>query len=182
MTEATGREARTIHRLLKFNPQRMSFEHDAHHPLEVDALIVDEVSMIDVVLLNSLLRAVPLTATVVLVGDVDQLPSVGPGNCLRDLIGSESVPVVVLNEIFRQAQQSRIVTNAHRINIGELPEMQPQKDADFFFIEEEDPARIAETIKGLCTVRLPKTYGLDPIQDIQVLSPMYRGETGGHTS
>ena len=178
MTEATGREARTIHRLLKFNPQRMSFEHDAHHPLKVDTLIVDEVSMIDVVLLNSLLRAVPLTATVVLVGDVDQLPSVGPGNCLRDLIGSKSVPVVVLNEIFRQAQQSRIVTNAHRINIGELPEMQPQKDTDFFFIEEEDPARIAETIKGLCTVRLPRTYGLDPIQDIQVLSPMYRGETG----
>lgn len=178
MSEATGREARTIHRLLKFNPQRMAFDHDAEHPLDLDALIVDEVSMIDTVLLNSLLRALPLTATVVLVGDVDQLPSVGPGNCLRDAISSGVAPVVVLDEIFRQAQQSRIIMNAHRINRGEMPEVQPQKDADFFFIEEEDPVRVVETIKGLCAVRLPKTYGFDPIQDIQVLSPMYRGETG----
>jgi exodeoxyribonuclease V alpha subunit len=156
----------------------MAFDHDADHPLELDVLIVDEVSMIDIVLLNSLLRAVPLSAVVVLVGDVDQLPSVGPGNCLRDIIASGQVPVIVLDVIFRQAMQSRIVVNAHRINRGEMPEIRPRKEADFFFIEEEEPSRIVETIKGLCSTRLPRTYGLDPIQEIQVLSPMYRGETG----
>ena len=178
MAEATGREAKTIHRLLQFSPQEMAFKQNFENPLDIDALIVDEVSMVDVVLMNSLLRAVPLSASVVLVGDVDQLPSVGPGNVLKDAIASGPVEVVRLNEIFRQAQQSRIVMNAHRIQAGEFPDTRNAQDADFFFIEEEAPERIAETICGLVKSRLPRSFKLDPFGDIQVLSPMYRGETG----
>ncbi|MDA0740221.1 MAG: ATP-dependent RecD-like DNA helicase [Nitrospirae bacterium] len=180
MAEATGYEAKTIHRLLKYSPKLNAFEKNFENPLEVDALIVDEVSMVDTVLMNSLLRAVPLSASVVLVGDTDQLPSVGPGNVLRDIIASGSVETVALNEIFRQAQSSRIITNAHAINAGQLPDIQNDRASDFFFIEAEEPEMVVDTICGLCATRLPGTYGFDPMDDIQVLAPMYRGETGAN--
>lgn len=178
MSEATGYEAKTIHRLLKYSPKENAFEKNFENPLEIDALIVDEVSMVDTVLMNSLLRAVPISASVVLVGDTDQLPSVGAGNVLRDIIASGTVETVALNEIFRQAQTSRIITNAHAINQGHMPDISNARDSDFFFLEAEDPALVVETVCGLCASRLPKTYGLNAIDDIQVLSPMYRGETG----
>ncbi len=180
MSEATGHEAKTIHRLLKFSPSEMTFEKNFENPLEIEALIVDEISMVDTFLMNSLLRAVPISASVVLVGDVDQLPSVGAGNVLKDIIASGIVEVVELNEIFRQAQTSRIITNAHAINRGEMPYLQNDRDADFFFIEVSEPDRVVETICGLCAARLPRTYRLDSIEDIQVLVPMYRGETGAN--
>ncbi len=178
MSEATGYEAKTIHRLLKYSPKENAFEKNFENPLEIDALIVDEVSMVDTVLMNSLLRAVPISASVVLVGDTDQLPSVGAGNVLRDVIASGTVETVALNEIFRQAQTSRIITNAHAINAGHMPDISNARDSDFFFLEVEDPEQVVQTVCGLCASRLPKTYGLDAIDDIQVLAPMYRGETG----
>ena len=180
MSEATGHEAKTIHRLLKFSPSEMVFEKNFENPLEIEALIVDEISMVDTVLMNSLLRAVPISASVVLVGDVDQLPSVGAGNVLKDVIASGIVEVVELNEIFRQAQTSRIITNAHAINRGEMPYVQNDRDADFFFLEVSEPDQVVETVCGLCTSRLPRTYRLNGIEDIQVLVPMYRGETGAN--
>lgn len=180
MSEATGHEAKTIHRLLKFSPSEMTFEKNFENPLEIEALIVDEISMVDTVLMNSLLRAVPISASVVLVGDVDQLPSVGAGNVLKDVIASDTVEVVELNEIFRQAQTSHIVTNAHAINRGEMPYVQNDRDADFFFLEISEPDQVVETVCGLCAARLPRTYRLDSIEDIQVLVPMYRGETGAN--
>lgn len=180
MSEATGYEAKTIHRLLKYSPKENAFEKNFENPLEVDALIVDEVSMVDTVLMNSLLRAVPISASVVLVGDTDQLPSVGAGNVLRDVIQSGTVETVALNEIFRQAQTSRIITNAHTINAGHMPDIQNDRDSDFFFLEAEDPEHVVETVCGLCATRLPKTYGSNAIEDIQVLAPMYRGETGAN--
>ncbi len=180
MSEATGHEAKTIHRLLKFSPSEMTFEKNFENPLEIEALIVDEISMVDTVLMNSLLRAVPISASVVLVGDVDQLPSVGAGNVLKDVIASGIVEVVELNEIFRQAQTSRIITNAHAINRGEMPYLQNDRDSDFFFLEVSEPEQVVETVCGLCASRLPRTYRLDGIEDIQVLVPMYRGETGAN--
>ena len=180
MSEATGHEAKTIHRLLKFSPSEMAFEKDFNNPLEIEALIVDEISMVDTVLMNSLLRAVPISASVVLVGDVDQLPSVGAGNVLKDVITSGIVEVVELNEIFRQAQTSRIITNAHAINRGEMPYVQNDREADFFFLEASEPDHVVEMVCGLCAARLPRTYRLDSIEDIQVLVPMYRGETGAN--
>ena len=179
MSEATGHEAKTIHRLLKFSPSEMVFEKNFENPLD-RSLIVDEISMVDTVLMNSLLRAVPISASVVLVGDVDQLPSVGAGNVLKDVIASGIVEVVELNEIFRQAQTSRIITNAHAINRGEMPYVQNDRDADFFFLEASEPDQVVETVCGLCATRLPRTYRLDSIEDIQVLVPMYRGETGAN--
>jgi exodeoxyribonuclease V alpha subunit len=178
LSEATGRGASTIHRLLKFSPQTMGFEKNQNNPLESDAVIVDEISMVDVHLMNGLLRAIPLSASLVVVGDVDQLPSVGPGSVLKDVISSRTVPVVVLNEIFRQVRTSRIVLNAHAILAGDMPDLGNQTDSNFFFLEEEDPERVAETIPSLCKDRLPGRYGFDPIDDIQVLAPMYRGATG----
>jgi len=178
LSEITGREAKTIHRLLEFDPQKLTFNKNEFNPLAVDTLIVDEVSMIDILLMHSLLKAVPQEASLILVGDADQLPSVGAGNVLKDIIASERVEVVRLTEIFRQAQQSRIVTNAHQINQGFFPEIRNRKTGDFFFIEEENPAQVVEIIRDLCVRRLPAHYGYHPIEDIQVLSPMYRGETG----
>ena len=180
MSETTGHEAKTIHRLLKFSPSEMTFEKNFENPLEIEALIVDEISMVDTVLMNSLLRAVPISASVVLVGDVDQLPSVGAGSVLKDVIASGIVEVVELNEIFRQAQTSRIITNAHAINRGEMPYLQNDRDSDFFFLEVSEPDQVVETVCGLCASRLPRTYRLDSIEDIQVLVPMYRGETGAN--
>ena len=177
LAEATGRAARTIHRLLEFIPAERAFRKNYDNRLEVDALIVDEASMIDVALMHSLLQAIPDTAHLVIVGDIDQLPSVGPGNVLRDIIASGTVPVVRLTEIFRQARESQIVLNAHRVNRGEPPSFSNREASDFFFLEEEDPARSAELIEDLCARRLPGR-GHDPMRDIQVITPMYRGETG----
>ena len=178
LAETTGREARTIHRLLEFAPAERQFRKGYDDRLQIDALIVDEASMIDIALMNALLRALPDTARLVAVGDVDQLPSVGPGNVLRDIIDSTKVPVVRLDEIFRQARESHIVSNAHLINSGEMPVIDNKESTDFFFLEEEEPAQVARQIEELCACRLPGHGGFDPLQDIQVLTPMYRGETG----
>ncbi|NLT94435.1 MAG: ATP-dependent RecD-like DNA helicase [Clostridia bacterium] len=177
LSEATGMEAKTIHRLLEFKPPN-GYQRNAENPLECDCLIVDETSMVDIILMYNLLKAVPEEAVVILVGDVDQLPSVGPGNVLRDIIDSGIVSTVKLTRIFRQAQGSKIITNAHRINKGDFPELRGGRNSDFFFIEAEEPSQIVEQIKNLCQERLPRYYGVDPIDDIQVLTPMQRGEVG----
>jgi len=177
MSEATGMEAKTIHRLLEYKPPD-GYQRNADKPLECDVLIIDETSMVDIVLMYNLLKAVTDDTIVILVGDVDQLPSVGAGNVLKDIIDSGQVEVIKLTRIFRQAQGSAIITNAHRINKGEMPVLKGGKNSDFFFIEEEEPQKLTETIKQLCSVRLPKYYKVDPINDIQVLCPMQRGETG----
>ena len=176
MSEATGKDAKTIHRLLGFTPSG-GFEHDEDNPLEGDVLIVDEASMIDILLMNSLMKAVPQTMRLLFVGDIDQLPSVGAGNVLRDIIDSGTVPVVRLTRIFRQAQTSRIVTNAHMINHGKYPDVSNGKDSDFFFLKDSDAEHAAAEIVNLVKNRLPKAYGYDP-KDIQVLVPMKNGATG----
>ena len=178
LSEACGREARTIHRLLEFQPAERQFKKGYDDRLEIDALIVDEASMIDVVLMNALLRALPDAARLVLVGDVDQLPSVGPGNVLRDIIDSGEIPVVRLTQIFRQDEASHIVRNAHLINDGAMPVIDNSVSADFYFARESDPAKVVALVEELCAERLPGHGGWDPLRDIQVLSPMYRGETG----
>jgi exodeoxyribonuclease V alpha subunit len=177
MTETCGFEAKTIHRLLGYKPPN-GYEHDGDNPICGDVLIIDECSMIDVVLMNSLLKAVPGEMKVILVGDIDQLPSVGPGNVLSDIIYSNVIPVVKLDTIFRQAQSSDIIKNAHLINKGKFPSLNNGKKSDFFFIEQEDNTQIPQTIVELCMKRLPKHYGVNPIHDIQVLCPMTRSENG----
>lgn len=181
MTEATGREAVTVHRLLEWSPAQAGFQRNARRPLETDLVVVDEASMLDIALMNSLLRAVPLMATLILVGDADQLPSVGPGTVLRDILESGRVPAVRLREIFRQAERSRIVQNAHRINHGEFPDLSRPPgggESDFHFLSEENPERVQQLILDLVSRRLPARYGLDPVEDIQVLTPMHRGVIG----
>jgi exodeoxyribonuclease V alpha subunit len=181
MAEATGREAATIHRLLEWGPARAGFQRNAQRPLETDLVIVDEASMIDIVLMNSLLRAVPLVATLVLVGDADQLPSVGPGTVLKDILDSGRLPSVRLTEVFRQAEQSRIIRNAHRVNRGEFPDLSRpsgSEASDFHFLAEEDPERLRQLIVDLASRRLPARFGMDPVEDIQVLTPMHRGAIG----
>ncbi len=178
LSEACGREARTIHRLLEFQPAERQFKKGYEDRLEIDALIVDEASMIDVVLMNALLRALPDATHLVLVGDVDQLPSVGPGNVLRDIIDSGDIPVVQLTQIFRQDEASHIVHNAHLINDGAMPIIENSVSADFYFVRESDPVKVVALVEELCAVRLPGHGGWNPLRDIQVLSPMYRGETG----
>ena len=176
MSEATGMEAKTIHRLLEYNPQD-GYKRNDENPLEGDALIVDECSMIDILLMNNLLKAVPVGMRLVLVGDIDQLPSVGAGNVLRDVIDSQRIPVVRLVRIFRQAQKSRIVMSAHAINRGKFPDTSNGRDTDFFFMKEEDPERAAESIVRLVKERLPRAYRESPDR-IQVLTPMQRGVVG----
>ena len=176
MSEATGMEAKTIHRLLEYNPQD-GYKRNDENPLEGDALIVDECSMIDILLMNNLLKAVPVGMRLVFVGDIDQLPSVGEGNVLRDIIDSQRIPVVRLVRIFRQAQKSRIVMNAHTINQGRFPDTSNGRDTDFFFMREDDPERAAETIVRLVKERLPRAYRESPDR-IQVLTPMQRGVVG----
>ncbi len=178
LSETTGGEAKTIHRLLEFSPQINSFKRNRQNPLDTDVLIVDETSMVDLVLMNRLMQAIRPSTTIVLIGDVDQLPSVGAGNVLKALIDSQKIPVIELTEIFRQAQESMIVTNAHRINKGDFPELTGDADRNFFFIEEEDPEEITELICSLIADRLPKHYGYHPIDDIQLLCPMRRGTLG----
>jgi exodeoxyribonuclease V alpha subunit len=177
LSEATGMEAKTIHRLLEFKPPE-GFKKNQESPLECDVLILDETSMVDITLINNLMKALKDETTVIMVGDIDQLPSVGAGNVLRDIIDSGIVSVTRLTRIFRQAMGSAIITNAHRVNKGEMPFLKGKRDGDFFFIEEEDPIKIAETIKELCSSRLPSYYKADPINDLQVLCPMLKGETG----
>jgi len=178
LSETTGREARTIHRLLEFDPAAGGFKRGREEQLQVDLLVVDETSMVDVALMNQLLRAVPDTACLVLVGDVDQLPSVGPGSVLSDIIRSKAVPVVRLTEIFRQAGQSWIVRAAHRVNHGDMPESAPAGEGDFYFVQADDPPTIIERIIQLVRDRIPAKFGLDPFRDVQVLTPMNRTELG----
>ena len=176
MSEATGREAKTIHRLLVFKPPE-GYKRNEENPLEGDVLLVDECSMIDIMLMNSLLKAVPANMRLVLIGDVDQLPSVGAGNVLRDIIDSEAVPVVRLTKIFRQAQQSRIITNAHKVNEGKFPDISNGKNSDFFFLNREEPEVIAKEIVELVKNKLPNYYKVKP-SEIQVLTPMQKGIIG----
>ena len=175
MEAATDREARTIHRLLEFSPKHGAFAQNEHNPLTTDLLIVDEASMIDIALMHDLLKALPPFARLILVGDVDQLPSVGPGNVLLDTIASGEVPVVRLKTVFRQAAESGIITGAQQINQGKYPAF---NTTDFFLIERHEPNTACETIIELLTKRIPAKFGLDPRRDIQVLSPMRRGEAG----
>lgn len=175
MEEATSRPACTIHRLLEFSPQVGKFTRDEYNPLNVELLIVDEASMIDIALMYSLLKALPAHAKLVLVGDVDQLPSVGPGNVLLDVIASCCFPVVRLQTVFRQAAESGIISNAHRINTGQRPEF---NNTDFFLIPRDEPVRALETIVEVVQARLPRSFKLDPRRDIQVLAPMHRGDAG----
>lgn len=177
MAETTGLEAKTIHRLLEYKPPE-GYKKNEESPLDCDVLIIDETSMVDIMLFYNLLKAVSNETVLILVGDVDQLPSVGAGNVLKDIIESETVNVVRLTRIFRQAQGSAIVTNAHRINRGEIPNLKGGKSSDFFFIEEEEPQKVVATITELCSKRLPNYYKVDPVNDIQVLCPMQKGETG----
>jgi exodeoxyribonuclease V alpha subunit len=177
--ETTGVEAKTIHRLLEVQPATGRFGRNEANPLDCDFLTVDETSMVDVVLMANLLRALPPKASLLLVGDIDQLPSVGPGMVLRHVIESKVVPVVRLTEVFRQAANSRIITNAHRINEGRMPEV-PAKggESDFFFIERDEPDQIAATLVEMMKTRIPSKFRFDPIRDIQVLCPMNRGSLG----
>ena len=182
MSEAAGMEAKTIHRLLEVDPRAFRFRRDEASPLDCGLLVVDESSMVDVMLMQSLLRALPDHAALLLVGDIDQLPSVGPGQVLADIIGSRAVPTVRLTEIFRQAARSRIVINAHRINAGRMPEVDTgDADTDFFFVPAEDPEQAVERILTLVRERIPRRFGLDPVRDIQVLCPMNRGGAGARS-
>jgi exodeoxyribonuclease V alpha subunit len=180
MSEATGRPAATLHRALEFDPRLRSFGHDAQRPLDVDAVVVDEASMIDVELMAALLDAVPPAARLVIVGDSDQLPSVGPGAVLRDVIESGIVPTVRLNLIFRQTDESRIVANAHAILRGEMPESADIEapGADFFIVKRRDAEEAQKTIIEIVTGRIPKRFGFNPVTDVQVLTPMHRGPAG----
>ena len=177
MSEATGLPAKTIHRLLECKPPE-GYQRNEENPLEGDVLIVDECSMIDIILMNSLLKALPRNMRLVLVGDIDQLPSVGAGNVLRDVIDSGRFPVIRLTRIFRQAQQSRIITNAHRINKGEFPDISNGRNTDFFFINSEEPEAAVQEIVALVSSKLPRYYGVKP-SEVQVLTPMQRGVLGG---
>ena len=179
LAEATGVEAMTIHRLLEYQPHDSKFARDREHPLDADLVVVDEASMVDALLFRALVDAIRPGAQLVLVGDVDQLPSVGPGAVLHDVIASDAATVIRLTEIFRQAAQSKIVVSAHRINRGELPELDPPAaTSDFYFIARDDPEAARATIVELCAERIPARFGLDAIADVQVLAPMHRGELG----
>ena len=179
LSETSGMEAKTIHRLLEFDPGRAGFRRNADKPLDCDLLVVDETSMVDVSLMNSLMRALPRQAALLLVGDVDQLPSVGPGQVLADLINSGALPVARLVEVFRQAASSRIVVNAHRVNRGDLPELgKPERESDFYFVPADAPADAIQKTVEMVRSRIPQRFGLDPVRDIQVLCPMNRGGMG----
>jgi exodeoxyribonuclease V alpha subunit len=181
LSESTGREARTIHRLLEFDPQTQGFKRDQYSPLDTQLLVVDECSMVDVVLMNQLLRAIPNHAAVLLVGDVDQLPSVGPGAVLADLIASGACLTVRLTEIFRQAAASRIIVNAHRINAGKMPETPQGADSDFYLISCDTPEQVQDRLLRTVTERIPRRFGLDPVAEVQVLTPMNRGGLGARS-
>jgi exodeoxyribonuclease V alpha subunit len=180
MTETSGVEARTIHRLLEYSPTEDGFARNEDNPLACGLLVVDEASMLDTMLMFHLLKAVPLGATLILVGDVHQLPSVGPGNVLKDIIQSGATPVVELTEVFRQAAASEIIVNAHRINQGEIPSLTPPAEglSDFYFLRQEDPEKAADMVVELVRDHIPRRFGLHPVDDIQVLTPMHKGAAG----
>ena len=178
LSEITRRKAQTIHALLEVDFSAGGFKRNKENPLECELLIVDEASMIDTQLMYSLLRAIPNKSKIIFIGDVDQLPSVGPGNVLRDLIDSEKIPVTVLRRIFRQAQGSKIVTNAHRINRGIFPDLEAEQKSDFFFLPIEEPEAILEKVMSLVSKDIPEEFGFDPIRDVQVLAPMKKGPIG----
>ena len=182
MTETSGFEARTIHRLLEVDPMSGGFRRDADNPVDCDLLVVDEASMVDVLLMHALLKAVPDHAALLIVGDIDQLPSVGPGQVLADIIGSGAVPVVRLTEVFRQAAKSRIIVNAHRINDGTVPDLdRPDGESDFYFVPADDAESAVPRILELVRTRIPRRFGLDAVRDIQVLCPMNRGGVGARS-
>ena len=182
MTETSGFEARTIHRLLEVDPMSGGFRRDADNPVDCHLLVVDEASMVDVLLMHALLKAVPDHAALLIVGDIDQLPSVGPGQVLADVIASGAIPVVRLTEVFRQAAMSRIIVNAHRINEGITPDLdKPGGESDFYFVPAHDPETAVLRIVELVRTRIPRRFGLDPIRDIQVLCPMNRGGVGARS-
>ncbi len=182
MTETTGFEAKTIHRLLEVDPKGGGFKRADDSPLDCDLLVVDETSMVDVMLMQALMKAVPDTAALLIVGDIDQLPSVGPGQVLVDVISSGAVPVVRLTEVFRQAAQSQIVVKAHGINQGVIPDLRrPEAESDFYFVEADDPETAVARIIELVKTRIPRRFGLDPIRDVQVLCPMNRGGVGARS-
>lgn len=178
LSEATGAQAKTLHRLLEYAPHDNTYQRNEENPLPHQFVIVDEFSMVDILLFYHLLKALPKDAHLLMVGDADQLPSVGPGNVLRDLLRSEAVPSVRLTELFRQAQQSKIIVNAHRINSGQMPYLKSEATSDFFFVTEEDPFRAQRLVLDLVQRRLPARYHLNPMTDIQVLAPMYKGPLG----
>ena len=182
MTEATGFEAKTIHRLLEVNSKTGGFRRGEDNPLDCDLLIVDETSMVDVMLMQALLKAVPNSAALLIVGDIDQLPSVGPGQVLADIIESCAVPVIRLTEVFRQAAQSRIIISAHRINRGSIPDLSPPgTESDFYFVQADEPETAVPRIIELVKTRIPRRFGLDPIREVQVLCPMNRGGVGARS-
>ena len=178
MSEITKRKATTLHALLEFDFKKGGFKKNKENPLLCDLMIIDEASMLDMSLMYSILKALPDTVRLILVGDVNQLPSVGPGSVLKDAILSQCFPVVVLNEIFRQAAGSQIIQNAHRIQQGKMPSVRPDPESDFFFIEDNEPETLLKTLVDLVVERLPKKYGFHPLTDIQLLSPMKRGVIG----
>jgi exodeoxyribonuclease V alpha subunit len=182
MTEATGMEAKTIHRLLEFDPKVFGFKRDEENPLDCELLVVDESSMVDVLLMQSLMKAVPSAAALLIVGDIDQLPSVGPGQVLADIISSGTVTVARLTEVFRQAAQSKIITTAHAINAGQIPDLRSSdENTDFYFVSATDPEEAVSRIVELVSKRIPRRFGFDPIKDIQVLCPMNRGGVGARS-
>ena len=182
MTEATGFEAKTIYRLLETDPKGGGFKRNAANPLECDLLVVDETSMVDVMLMQALLKAVPDNSALLIVGDINQLPSVGPGQVLADIIASGAVPVVRLTEVFRQAARSKIITSAHKINHGMIPDLsRPEGASDFYFVPADDPETAVPRIIELVMSRIPQRFGLDAIRDIQVLCPMNRGGVGARS-
>ena len=179
LSESTGLKAKTIHRLLEFNPKTGGFNYNNDNPLQTDLLVIDEASMVDVTLMNSLLKSLPDHAGVLIVGDIDQLPSVGAGRVLADIIASEKVPTVKLTEIFRQAAQSQIIVNAHRINQGKMPlKMDKGAITDFYIINADTPEAIYDKLTKVVIDRIPKVFKLDPINDVQILTPMNRGGLG----
>lgn len=182
MTEATGMEAKTIHRLLEFDPKAFGFKRAEDNPLDCDLLVVDESSMVDVMLMQSLTRALPNSTALLIVGDIDQLPSVGPGQVLADIIASGAVPVVRLTEVFRQAAQSRIITSAHQINRGVIPDLgRVEGDTDFYFVAAADPEQAVPRIIDLVGKHIPRRFGFNAIRDVQVLCPMNRGGVGARS-
>lgn len=182
MAETTGREAKTIHRLLEVDPSKGSFKRNEDNPLDCDLLVIDETSMVDVTLMNALLKAVPNNAALIFVGDVNQLPPVGPGQALADMISSGAVPVVRLTEVFRQAAASRIIQSAHRINAGRSPDLsKPEGETDFYFVPAPDPETAVPRLIELVRDRIPRRFGVDPIRDIQILCPMNRGGVGARS-
>jgi exodeoxyribonuclease V alpha subunit len=182
MTEATGFEAKTVHRLLEVDPKTGGFKRGEDNPLDCDLLIVDETSMVDVMLMQALLKAVPNSAALLIVGDIDQLPSVGPGQVLADIIESGAVPVIRLTEVFRQAAHSRIIISAHRINQGSIPDLSPPSaESDFYFVQADEPEIAVPRVIELVKTRIPRRFGFDPIRDVQVLCPMNRGGVGARS-